>query len=442
MMIPGRPTERELDRQMSGAASRRPARICMPTTRKFSRKVFECGLYEAEDVLCDVDDVDLIGLEATPGFRVRERWVNRVIFRDVSHRAHRLNPGLRPKRLDRDYDLFVAFCPSYEELLYVNAIENWKDRCRVSACWIDEIWTASLEKYRHWLPMFKQFDHILVTHQETASALSAALGRPVTWLPAAVDTLRFTPYASSAPTSRSVDVYSIGRRREGIHDALLRRARTTPFYYVYDTYRASVADVYDVTAHRDLLANTAKRSRYFVVAPPKFDSQHETAGQVEVGYRYFEGAAAGCVLIGERADSAAFRQLFPWDDAVIDLATDGSDVAKVLSALAGEPERLSAMAHRNAANSLLSHDWAYRWRALVELAGLPASDKMGAREARLGECAAAASGESPTPQLWSTSTTLADVSRTAAMAATSHPSQDDNELRQETPRLRSASVSG
>ena len=420
----------------------RPPRICMPTTRTFSRKVFECGLYEAEDVLCDVDDVDLIGLEATPSFRARERWLNRVIFRDVSHRAHRLNPGLRPKRLERDYDLFVAFCPSYEELLYVNAIENWKDRCRVSACWIDEIWTASLQKYRHWLPMFKQFDHILVTHQETASALSTALGRKVSWLPAAVDTLRFTPYASSSPTPRSVDAYSIGRRREGIHDALLQRARSTPFYYVHDTYRASVADVYDVSAHRDLLANTAKRSRYFVVAPPKFDSQHETAGQVEVGYRYFEGAAAGCVLIGERADSAAFRQLFPWNDAVIDLAPDGSDVATVLSALAGEPERLAAIARRNAANSLLSHDWAYRWRALVELAGLPASDKMRAREARLSDRAAAASGESATPQVRSTSTALADVSRPAAMVPSSQPSQDETELRREARRLRGARVAG
>ena len=423
-------------------ASRRTARICMPTTRTFSRKVFECGLYEAEDVLCDVDDVDLVGLEATPTFRVRERWLNRVIFRDLTHRAHRLNPGLRPKRLERDYDLFVAFCPSYEELLYINAIENWKDRCRVSACWIDEIWTTSLQKYRHWLPIFNQFDHILVTHQQTASALSAALSRPVTWLPAAVDTLRFTPYPSSSPASRSIDAYSIGRRREGIHDALLRRGRTTPFYYVYDTYRASVADVYDVSAHRDLLANTAKRSRYFVVAPPKFDSQHETAGQVEVGYRYFEGAAAGCVLIGERADSAAFRQLFPWDDAVVDLAPDGSDVAKVLSALAGEPERFGAIARRNAANSLRSHDWAYRWRALVELAGLPASDKMREREERLSDRAAAASGEGATPQLWSAGTALADVSRAAVMVPTSQSSQDETELRRDAPRLRGARVAG
>ena len=430
---------------MSAAGSRLNARICMPTTRTFSRKVFECGLYEAEDVLCDVDDVDLVGLQATAGFRSRERWLNRVIFRDVSHRVHRLNPGLEPKRLDRDYDLFVTFCPSYEELLYVNAIENWKDRCRTSACWIDEIWAASLQKYRHWLPVFQQFDHILVTHQQTASALSAALGRPVTWLPAAVDTLRFTPYTSlsPAPAPCAVDAYSIGRRREGIHDALLRRARTSPFYYVYDTYRASVADVYDVNAHRDLFADTAKRSRYFVVAPAKFDSQDETAGQVEVGYRYFEGAAAGCVLIGERADSTAFRQLFPWEDAVVDLAPDGSDVASVLSAWSDQPERLSAMARRNATHSLLEHDWAYRWRALMEVAGLPASDKMKRREARLAGAAAAAGDGLSAAQTRPEATAPADVSLAGAVVPTNGLVQDQQtELRRDTQRLRDARVAG
>ena len=45
------------------------------------------------DVLCAVDDVDLIGLEATPNFRSRERWLDRFIFRDVSHQLLRLSPG-------------------------------------------------------------------------------------------------------------------------------------------------------------------------------------------------------------------------------------------------------------------------------------------------------------------------------------------------------------
>lgn len=368
---------------MSDRASGSGPRICMPSTRTFSRKVFECGMYEAEDVLCTIDDVDLIGLEASSSFRTRERWLSRLIFRDASHTLHTLNPGLKPVRLTRDYDLFVTFAPSYEELLYVNAIENWKERCRTSVCWIDEIWTASLDKYRHWLPVFQQFDHVMVTHHQTATALTTVLGRPVTWLPAAVDTLRFTPGGAAMPTERGIDAYSIGRRRPGIHDALLRLAHSSPFFYMHDTYRASTAEVFDPAAHRDVFAGLAKRSRYFVVAPPKFDSLTETAGQVEVGYRYFEGAAAGCVLIGETADAPSFRQLFSWDDVVVPLAPDGSDTDAVLASLAKDPERLAMISRRNAAHSLLRHDWSYRWRALAEQAGLTASDAMLSRRERL-----------------------------------------------------------
>lgn len=378
---------------VNGVSEQRPPRICMPTTRGFSRKVFECGLYEAEDVLRSVDDVELIELRASSRFRSRERWLNRVIYRDVSHSVFRMNPGLEPVRLTKDYDLFVTFTPSYEELLYINAIENWKDRCRTSVCWIDEIWTTSLQKYRHWLPVFQQFDHVLVTHQATAPALAAALGRPVTWLPAGVDTLRFSPFESPMPGSRGIDAYSIGRRRAGIHDALLKRARTVPFFYLHDTFRASVADVFDAAAHRDVFANTAKRSRYFVVAPPKFDSLDETGGQVEVGYRYYEGAAAGCVLIGETADSASFQQLFGWDDVVIPVAPDGSDVDAVLSRLDLEPERLDRISRRNASRSLRSHDWAYRWRTILDVAGLSVTDAMHTRDARLASCARLAAGD-------------------------------------------------
>lgn len=362
-------------------------RICLPSTRAFSRKVFECGLYEAQDVLCAVDAVDRIDLRATSAFNARHRWLSRLVFHDPSHSLQRCNPGLEPVRLARDYELFVTFCPSYEELLYLNAIVNWKDRCKVSACWVDEIWAASIEKYRHWLPLFAQFDHVFVTHEQTARVLSSTLGRNVVFLPAAVDTLRFSPLPGSH-AARAIGAYSIGRRREALHQALVQYARRNNLFYLHDTYRASVADVYDAGAHRDLFAETAKRSQFFVVAPPKFDSAAETAGQVEVGYRFFEGAAAGCVLIGERANSDAFRQLFGWDGVVADLAPDGSDCAAVLSELRRQPERLDTISRRNAAKSLRLHDWAYRWQAMLEHVGVPASELMRLRARTLADRAA------------------------------------------------------
>ena len=367
------------------AADRPAARICLPSTRAFSRKVFECGLYEAQDVLCAVDNVDRIDLRATDALTSRHRWLSRLVFHDPSHRLQRLNPGLEPIRLTRDYELFVTFCPSYEELLYLNAIDNWKDRCKVLACWVDEIWVSSIEKYHHWLPLLAQFDHLFVTHEHTASALSTVLGREVVFLPAAVDTLRFAPLPHVA---RGVGAYSIGRRREGLHQALLEYSRRNDFFYVHDTYRASVADVYDPGAHRDLFAQTAKRSQFFVVAPPKFDSVVETAGQVEVGYRFYEGAAAGCVLIGERADSEAFRRLFAWADVVTEMAGDGSDCAAILTELRRQPEHLDLVSRRNAALSLMRNDWAHRWQALLEHVGMTAAEPMRLRMRSLADRAA------------------------------------------------------
>ena len=35
-------------------------RICMPTWRNFARRAYQCGFYEAQDVLVDVAHVDLI----------------------------------------------------------------------------------------------------------------------------------------------------------------------------------------------------------------------------------------------------------------------------------------------------------------------------------------------------------------------------------------------
>jgi hypothetical protein len=60
-------------------------------------------------------------------------------------------------------------------------------------------------------------------------------------------------------------------------------------FYIYDTIiRKETAQPAE---HRSLIANIAKRSRYFLVNPAKIDRRFETCGQNEIGFRYFEGAA-------------------------------------------------------------------------------------------------------------------------------------------------------
>lgn len=361
------------------------ARICMPSGRGFRRKAWLCGHYEAQDVLTEVDDVDLVCVEPGRGYERREFWQRRLMYRDITRRVVYANPGLRPVRLTHDYELFIARCQTYKDLLDVNAIRGWKDRCKVSVCWIDEMWAALLPEQKYWLQALNQFDHVFLGFSGTVGPLSEILGRPCHYLPGAVDALRFTP--GPDPPQRVIDVLSIGRKLEGIHRELLAIARRTGSFYLYDTFSGSQVEPYDHRQHRDQFANTIRRSRFFVVAPGKIDSPGETQGQAEIGHRYFEGAAAGAVMIGQAAVCQRYPDLFPWQDAVIELQPDGSDAARILDRLGSDPDRLLAVSRRNAEQALLRHDWVYRWKEIFGVAGIAPLPGMIAREEQLRKTA-------------------------------------------------------
>src|SRR5581483_11256439 len=294
-------------------------------------------------------------------------------------------PGLTRVRLTRDYELFVAVCANYWDLLYLNAIDGWKDRCRTSVCWLDEMWLSEIPRYKYWLHVLQRFDHVFLGYEGSVDAVSNAIGRQCHWVGGGIDTIRFSPYPR--PPARAIDVYSIGRGWEGIHAALLREASNHGLFYVHDTFPASDMQPYDHRAHRTMFANVAKRSRYFVVAPGKVNVPEETVGQVEIGFRYYEGSAAGAVMIGQAPNCRSFRERFDWPDAVINVKPDGSDVVERLAELGAEPDRLRAISRRNAAQALRRHDWLYRWKQIYEVAGVAPSPGMIARERRLNELA-------------------------------------------------------
>jgi hypothetical protein len=144
---------------------------------------------------------------------------------------------------------------------------------------------------------------------------------------------------------------------------------------------------YDIQQHRDLFANLAKRCKFFVVAPGKMNLPNETFGQIELGYRYFEGAAAGAVMIGQAPNTDAFRTSFGWVDSVIPVRSDGSDLRTVLASLTSEPGRMAAISHRNAAEALTRHDWLHRWKEILRIAGLSPGEGLLGRERRLSDLA-------------------------------------------------------
>ncbi|PYK09912.1 MAG: hypothetical protein DME65_11140 [Verrucomicrobia bacterium] len=361
-------------------------RVCMPTWRGFARMAFEAANYEAEDVFMEADNIDLLPLEPGVGFRFREKYHRRLLWKDVTRRLASVNPGLRPVRLRKDYELFFCRIQMLRDLPYVNAVKGWKDRCRTTVCWLDELYSADVLRSRNYLHILKRFDHVFVGFKGSVDAISKVVGQPCHFLPYAVDAIRFSPYPN--PPARVIDIYSLGRRLEGLHKTLLKFTAEQNMFYVYETLQAGAENlVANHRQHRALLANQIKRSRYFLVAPGKANRPEETRGQIEVPARFFEGAAAGTVMIGQAPDCDVFRQLFNWRDAVIEIDPDSSEVADVLDELAGQPERLREISRRNAAEALLRHDWSYRWKQILAIAGLKPMPQLELREKRLKELA-------------------------------------------------------
>jgi hypothetical protein len=363
------------------------ARILLVTLRRLNTHAAWCSNYAFEDVVRSVDDVDMLELEPAPHFELRQHIARSIAWRSRYRAFQGLNPGVKPVRLNRDYDVLVFVCMNVWDLLYLNAVANWQTRCKVKLCYLTEFYVGQTPELQHLLRRLHDFDQIFSSCAGSVEAISKIVGKPSHHLPYAVDVLRFTPYPK--PPARVIDVLSIGRRSEPVHQALRRLAATREFFYLYDTLPASLVQPSNPAEHREMLASAARVSRFFVTYPAKF-GDGESHGQSEVGARYFEGAAAGAVLLGQAPGVSAFLRDFPWPDAVVELKADGSDVADVLADLSRRPDELARLGARNAVAALRWYDWVYRWRSILETAGLAPRSALNERVHALDALVAAA----------------------------------------------------
>ncbi|MHC4645141.1 MAG: glycosyltransferase [Planctomycetota bacterium] len=277
-----------------------------------------------------------------------------------------LNPGIKKSHLEDNYDLFLANCFLPIDLLSLNALEGWKQRCRTTVCWLSEIWAGELPKWKGHLKILSQFDYVILSCSASVGPVQDAIQKPCLYVPYGVDTIRFCPYPD--PPVRSIDMYSIGRRSNVTHQALLKMAEQKNFFYIYDTINK--LDTSNPSQHRSLVASIARRSRYFFANAGKIDLPSETQKQAEIGPRFFEGAAAGTIMLGEHPVNDAFKNNFDWPDAVIDVPFNSPNIAEILVELDSQAERLEEIRRNNIVQSLLRHDWAYRWRQILDMVGL------------------------------------------------------------------------
>jgi len=356
--------------------------------------------YEFEDVISSLTGADRADVTQLGRLELERRIYKSLSFLSPSPSlALRSTPRFGGLRLDRTYDLFLPVFNHVYEVFAVNAIPGWRKRCRYAACVISEAVESDLPEYL--LQSLADFDHIYLCSNPVES-VQRITGRPCSYLPLAVDVLMFCPFPEPPP--RSIDALGIGRRSAVTHSALVALAHERDFFYYYDTIqvpglnddsRAVSFSVIDQAEHRFKLASLLKRSRYYLASRARADEFSEDYD--ELSGRFFEGAAAGAIMIGEAPRTGRFLTLFDWPDSVVEMRYDEPEIAAILDQLDRDPERKARIRRSNMLNALRRHDWVYRLRTILEGAGMALPPALLARERRLRELADMVSAATVSP---------------------------------------------
>jgi hypothetical protein len=356
------------------------ARVLVLSQRLFHPLVSRCLIFEFEDVVCDCDRVDVIA----PRTSLEPIWRWTRLCAKAERRLGAALPiaWVRPPYTDRKYELLCVHTQTLSDLLSLGSLRRWTAAAHTSVCLISEVWRSRIPNDRGAVAALRAIDRLFVSCQGSAEMLSELTGRPCSYIPPAVDVLHFCPYPD--PPKRDIDIYNMGRRLAGVHDAMLTVSQQRGLTYQYDATHGD-PPVDDIRRHRRELAETLKRTRFFVTYSAKINCPEETAGQEEIGYRFVEGAAAGTIMIGRAPRTPAFNEIFGWPDVVVPLSEEGNNLAELLDTVGGDAEREEQIRTTNILQCLRQHDWAHRWKTILSAIDLQPLPKLESRLAEIGQ---------------------------------------------------------
>ncbi|WP_246045365.1 glycosyltransferase [Rubellimicrobium roseum] len=275
----------------------------------------------------------------------------------------------RPQSVTDQYDLFFYVAMQPHNLLYLKAMQGWREQSRKAVAFLFETWSSQAHRDRHYLRLLDQFDHVFLFNPNSVAEVQKHTSTPCSYLPAGVDVLFATPYPN--PMARSIDVYGMGRTVETVHEQLIELTQQRKLLYVWD--RGPGQAVTGFWQARLRTYHLIRNSRMFTSFNFRNANKKGEEGRPEeaIPARVFEGTAAGSILIGSAPRVPEFERLFDWPDALIEIPMNPVDMAGFYAELQAQPERLRRASIINAAQALRRHDWSYRLEDILRAVDLP-----------------------------------------------------------------------
>ncbi len=329
---------------------------------------------EAEDVLRDTVDVDLVRLyEPIETASVRARRHTGRLMRTMFGTDRAMPPigrSAKPLRsLTGQYDLVIFMAYSIWDLPLLERLGRVRDHADTVAVWFIETWPSTYRDRRVTQEPFHTVDRIFVGLDAAVTPLSKVLGRRVDYLPLATDTLRFGP--ARPGTRRAIDLIGLGRRRADQHETFLDWANEHDRLYLHDT--TAIGRPLDPDSHRDAIGRWYSQSKLATCNYAQHDNTNLIGELRCMPGRLWEGLAAGAALIGDAPSTRSQIELF-----------GKSVVAQVPDDLRALPRfaedqlitRSQSDINEQVRLALTGHDWAHRWRQMFQTMALPVPDEL------------------------------------------------------------------
>lgn len=337
----------------------------------FGRQPAYVPFLEAEDTLAEAAGADLVTIDASTGDRrIQVRRLAGRQLRRLSHGGRTLPPlaipGIGTTRIElprRRYDVGVFVGFTNWDLPLLERLPEVRQACDHLLAWLPEVWASDLERPAARYEAFGMLDSLAVGMEAGARILATMAPLPVSYVPLAVDTLRFAPNDPSQP--RPIDVLGIGRRDPELHEALLDWSHKAGKLYVYDTMTG--AKVPDIAAHRRNTGDTYARTSVALTNYAKVDQPEVTRGEREIPGRLWESLAAGALMVGAPPGEDQQQRVIG-RPVVIERPDDPAGTVELIAELVAADHRDARVASTQLA--LRQHDWAHRWDRIFRDGGV------------------------------------------------------------------------
>lgn len=324
-------------------------RVLVLSFRHVDRGPWLTQLMALEDLVVEAFGADVVFAEPPRGRLGAEllgRGRARALVSRMGYRTTHLSDG--PP--SRPYDLMISLANDVPQVrqAIAEALPDLPRYAQQRCLYLSEVWPSEVRANPDvFRVVLGAFTHVFTSLESSVDPLRGIADAPVHLLPTGADVTAMAPWPASRPP---IDVTSLGRKTIAQHEALTEWARRTNRFYFFDA--TPPGDVPDFRLHREALANHLVHSAAWVTNSARQEDVRRTEGIQEVGLRFYEALAGGCLMLGEvPLTSRTFEEHFADLPGIVLMAAGAHSVPEDLDRILDDDRllRRARMAHRRRA---------------------------------------------------------------------------------------------